>query len=133
MPDWRTSTGWAVTVVLATIVIVGFVLGDARPEDRVAALGASIRCPVCQGEAIIDSPATTAQVMMEIVEEKVASGESDEQIIQYFTARYGDGILLDPPLEGKTLMVWILPLLAVGGGIWMIRSRLRARAGAESV
>jgi cytochrome c-type biogenesis protein CcmH len=133
MPDWRTSIGWVVTAVLATIVAAGLFLGDARPEDRVASLGASIRCPVCQGEAIIDSPATTAQVMLDIVEEKVASGESDQQIIEYFTARFGDGILLDPPLRGKTLIVWIVPLLAAGVGLWMINSRLRGRHETESV
>ncbi len=131
MPDWRASAGWIITVLLAAIVVAGFVMGDPHPEDRVASLGASIRCPVCQGESILDSPAETAKVMMDIVEEKVASGESDQQIIQYFTGRFGDGILLDPPLSGKTLLVWIVPLLAVGGGIWMILSRRRAHAGME--
>lgn len=127
MRDWRRLTGWAITVVLAAIVLAGFALGDRTPEDRVASIGAVIRCPVCQGEAIIDSPAETASVMMDIVAEKVAAGETDQQIIQYFRERYGDGILLDPPFSGKTIMVWIVPLLAVGGGIWMIMSRRRER------
>ncbi len=121
----RTTVGWVVTVLLAGVVIVGMVVGDSAPQDRVEALGSSIKCPVCQGEAIGDSPSETARAMMEIVEEKVAAGESDPQIVAYFTARYGDGILLDPPVAGRTLLVWLLPVLAVAGGIWMILSRKR--------
>jgi cytochrome c-type biogenesis protein CcmH len=101
-------------------------MGDARPEDRVASIGASIRCPVCQGEAIIDSPSPTAKAMMEIVSEKVAAGETDQQIESYFQARFGEGILLDPPFAGKrTFVVWILPVLAIAGGVWLILTRRR--------
>jgi len=125
MPDARTLAGWIVTTVLAGIVVVGFLMGDPRPEDRVATLGASIKCPVCQGEAIIDSPSPTAKAMLEVVEDKVAAGETDEQIFSYFRSRFGDGIVLDPPFAGKTLMVWIMPLLAVAAGVWMIFSRRR--------
>jgi cytochrome c-type biogenesis protein CcmH len=121
----RTLIGWTVTVALAAVVVVGLVLGDTRPEDRVADLGARIKCPVCQGEAIGDSPSETAQAMVEIVQEKVESGETDGQIVDYFTARYGDGILLDPPFAGSTMLVWLLPVGAVAGGIWMILSRRR--------
>jgi cytochrome c-type biogenesis protein CcmH len=123
--DLRKRVGWVVTATLAVIVVVGFAMGDARPEDRVASIGASIRCPVCQGEAIIDSPSPTAKAMMEIVSEKVAAGETDQQIESYFQARFGEGILLDPPFAGKTLLVWILPVLAIAGGVWLILTRRR--------
>lgn len=132
MSEWRRRSGSLITIVLAAIVVAGFVLGDPSPRDRVTSIGAIIRCPVCQGEAIVDSPAETARVMMDIVEEKVASGETDQQIIQYFRARYGDGIVLDPPFAGKTIMVWIVPLLALGGGIWMILARRRQPESVES-
>ena len=131
MSDWRRLTGSMITITLAAIVIAGFVLGDASPQDRVASIGAVIRCPVCQGESIADSPAETARVMMEIVAEKVTAGETDQQIIAYFRARYGDGILLDPPFGGKTLLIWILPILAVGGGVWMILARRRQDVSME--
>ncbi len=121
----RKLIGWVVTVGLAAIVAVGLVVGDATPEDRVASLGAAIKCPVCQGEAIIDSPSPTAKAMLEVVEEKVAAGESDQQIVAYFQARFGDGIYLDPPFAGRTLLVWLIPLFAVAGGVWMILSRRR--------
>ena len=131
MSDWRRLTGSLITVTLAAIVVAGFILGDANPQDRVASIGAVIRCPVCQGESIVDSPAETARVMMDIVREKVSAGETDQQIIQYFRDRYGDGILLDPPFSGKTLLIWILPILAVGFGIWMILARRRQRVSVE--
>ena len=121
----RTLGGWVLTAVLAAVVIVGLILGDSTEEDRVKALGARIKCPVCQGEAIGDSPSETARAMVEIVEEKVAAGETDSQIVDFFTARYGNGILLDPPFSGSTLLVWLLPVAAVAGGIWMILSRKR--------
>ncbi len=124
-PKLRAVIGWAVTAILAGIVAVGIVMGDTRPEDRVAALGATIKCPVCQGEAIADSPSETAKAMLEVVEEKVAAGESDEQIYDYFRGRFGDGILLDPPFAFNTVLLWLLPLVALGGGVWMIMSRRR--------
>jgi len=99
----RTLIGWAVTVLLAAVVVVGLVMGDSAPQDRVEALGSRIKCPVCQGEAIGDSPSETSAVMMDIVAEKVAAGETDAQIISYFTARYGDGILLDGPCADDSL------------------------------
>lgn len=126
--DLRTVIGWAITGVLAAIVIAGFVMGDPEPADRVETLGSSIKCPVCQGEAIIDSPSPTAKAMMEVLEEKVAAGETDQQIYTYFKARFGDGIVLDPPLEPKTLFVWLAPFLAIGGGLWMIATRRRKPA-----
>lgn len=124
-PDRRAVLGRAATVVLAVVVVAGLFIGDARPEDRVATLGASIKCPVCQGEAIIDSPSPTAQAMMEVLEEKVAAGETDRQIFDYYRQRFGDGIVLDPPLEGKTLVVWLTPILGLIAGGLMISTRRR--------
>ncbi len=129
--DLRALAGWVVTAVLVGIVAVGLFMGDTRPQDRAASLGSAIKCPVCQGEAIIDSPSPTAQAMMDIVREKVAAGETDQQIYSYFQARFGEGILLDPPLAGKTLLVWILPLLVAAGGVRLILSRRRPSESAH--
>ncbi len=122
----RTLAGWAITIGLAAVVTVGFIQGDPTPEDRLATLGASIKCPVCQGEAIIDSPSPTAEAMMEVLEEKIDAGETDQQIFDYFRSRFGDGIILDPPLEGRTLVVWLSPLIGIGIGIVLIAGRRRA-------
>lgn len=122
---WLAGLG---TAALAAIVIAGFVVGEASEADRVAALGARIRCPVCQGEPIADSPSETARTMMEIVAERVAVGESDDQIIEYFKTRYGDWVVLDPPFRGATLAVWLLPVAALAAGIGLIAGRVRDRA-----
>lgn len=114
-----------VTVALAAVVVFGFVEGEPSDVDRVESLGSRIRCPVCQGEPIADSPAETAQAMMQIVEERVAAGESDGQIVEYFRARYGDWVVLDPPFRGATLILWLLPLVALGAGIVLIAGRVR--------
>jgi len=121
----RRLLGKALTLVFATVVIVGFALGDPTPKDRALALGHRIMCPVCQGESIATSPSGTARAMMDVVEQKVAAGETDEQIIAYFVAAYGDAILLDPPFSGTTLAVWLLPVPVVGAGVWMALSRRR--------
>lgn len=117
--------GVAVTLALAAVVVVGIVMGEPSEDDRVRSLGARIKCPVCQGEPIVDSPSETARAMMEIVAERVAAGQSDEQIIDYFTERYGDGILLDPPVGGRTLLLWILPFVALAAGVVLILGRRR--------
>lgn len=120
--------GWlagVVTVALALVVLFGFVDGEPSDTDRVASLGSRIRCPVCQGEPIADSPSETARAMMRIVSERVVSGESDAQIVEYFRARYGDWVVLDPPFRGATLFLWLMPLVALGAGIGLIASRVR--------
>ena len=131
MPErWRKMLAGLITVVLAAIVVVGVAVGDPTPQDRVQALGSSIKCPVCQGEAIADSPSETAEAMMEVVAEKVNEGLSDDEIYEFFRVRYGDGILLDPPFRGRTLLLWLLPVGAVGAGVFMILGRRQKSAHA---
>jgi len=71
--------------------------------------------------------------MRGIIQEKLAAGESREQIIQYFVDRYGEGVLVEPPKRGFSLLVWLGPLLALAAGgvivAWTLRSRRRAAAG----
>ncbi len=117
----------AITLLLAGIVVAGLIAGDPTPEDRVNSLGQRIKCPVCQGVTIGESPSETAQTMMAITREKVAAGWSDDQIIQFFEDRYNTAILVDPPFAGKTLLVYLLPIVAVIGGVALILSRMRSR------
>ena len=117
-----------VTIALAAIVVVGLVQGDKSDEDRARAIGSRVKCPVCQGVAIADSPSETARAMMDVVEERIAEGWSDNQIIDYFSERYTDSIVIDPPFAGNTLLVWLLPLLAVVAGVVMIFTRRKAPA-----
>jgi len=114
-----------ITAALAAVVVVGLIVGEDTETDRINALGSRIKCPVCQGEPIGDSPAETARAMMDIVAERVAAGETDDQIEDYFVSRYGEGILLDPRFEMRTLALWLLPAVALIAGIFLIIGRTR--------
>lgn len=124
MPDTtRRIIAAVVTAGLAIVVVFGLVQGDRSAEDRARDIGSRVKCPVCQGVAISDSPSETARAMMDVVEERIAEGYSDRQVIDYFRARYTDSIVIDPPFAGNTLLVWLLPGFAVIAGVFMIYSR----------
>ena len=116
----RTVTTVAVMVVMASALVL---LISTQPVnvDRVEAIGSRIRCPVCQGESIADSPSQLAEDMMDLVAERVASGAGDQQIIDELLASYTGALLLDPPASGSTLVLWLAPLAAVGVGVGIIQ------------
>lgn len=116
------------TLGLAVVVLAGMIVGDKTDEDRARAIGSRVKCPVCQGVAIADSPSETARAMMDVVEERIAEGWSDDQIIDYFKQRYTDSIVIDPPFAGNTLLVWLLPAFAAVAGLFMISSRRKSPA-----
>ena len=98
-------------------------------EARAQAIGRTIRCPVCQGLPITESPSDLSQQMLRDLRGQVAAGRSDEQITDYFASRYGDTVLLDPPRRGVNLLLWLGPLLAfVLGGGWLLGYLRRNRA-----
>lgn len=132
VPDRRTSVATLATVILAGVVVWGLVIGEAGDRDRVEALGARIRCPVCQGESIVDSPTPYAQDILAFVGEKVDEGWSDEQIIAYLEERF-DGIRLDPRFSGTTVLLWLLPLGVAGAGAALAARRLISREEAADV
>ena len=98
------------TLILASVVVWGLVVGEPTERDRVEALGARIRCPVCQGESIVDSPTPYAQDILAFVEDRVAEGWSDEQIFAYLEDRFA-GIRLDPRFSGTAVLLWLMPLV----------------------
>jgi cytochrome c-type biogenesis protein CcmH len=93
------------------------ILPDAKLEQRARKISADLRCLVCQNQSIDDSDASLAKDLRILVREHVTAGESDEQIRAYLVARYGNFILLKPPFEWDTALLWISPflLLALGG------------------
>lgn len=91
-------------------------LRDPRQEARAEAIGAQLRCLVCQNESIEDSGADLARDLRHLVRAHVAAGDSDRQIIDWMVVRYGDFICLQPRLRPATLLLWLMPLLAVGVG-----------------
>lgn len=109
------------------LVLMACQQAHTDPEARVLYIGGQIRCPVCRGVPIADSPSTLATEMMQIVRRQVAEGKSDAEILQSFTDRYGEWALLDPKPHGMNLLVWILPALFFIGGAGVIFVRLRRR------
>lgn len=115
-----------VTAGLAAFVLVATLTADPPSEDRAREIGSLIRCPVCQGESIADSPAPLAEDMMGLVRIRIAEGWSDQQIIDELIAAYSGAQLLDPPLSGETLALWLIPALVLAVGIAAAASRARA-------
>lgn len=99
---------------------------DARTED-VAGL---LRCPVCQGLSVADSPATMAVNMKAEVKDLLAQGYDQEQVLAYFERSYGEFVRLEPPLRGVNWLVWLTPLAALAAGAWAVMRLLRARRAA---
>ena len=113
----------AVTVGLAAIVIFGLV--SPSRQDRLATLSSRVACPVCNGQSIADSPAQTAREMRSIAAEKLANGETEDEIIDFFVAAYGPSVIIDAPPEGRTLPLWIAPIAVLIGGAAVVGTRLR--------
>lgn len=120
--------------------IVGKPRGAALPagpalEKRTHEVAALLRCPVCQGLSVADSPSTMATNMRGQVRELVAAGYDQEQILAYFERSYGEFVRLQPPLRGVNWLVWLAPLLGlVGGGcvVWLALRRPRETAPAAA-
>jgi cytochrome c-type biogenesis protein CcmH len=94
-------------------------LQDPRLEARAVALQKELRCLVCQGQSLDESNAPLAADLRRLVRSHIAAGETDDEVKRYLVARYGDFILMKPPLEGDTLALWLGPvvILLMGAGI----------------
>lgn len=96
----------------------GGVPSDAQIGPRANDIAVKLRCPVCQGVSIADSPSSMATNMRSQVRELVSKGYSEEQILSYFERSYGEFVRLEPPAQGLNVMLWVLPgVVLVGGGI----------------
>jgi cytochrome c-type biogenesis protein CcmH len=106
----------------------GEMLADPVLEHRAEAIGEQLRCLVCQNESVEESDADLARDLRRIIRQRVLTGQSNQQIIAWMTARYGDFIRLRPPLEGRTIALWGAPViaLAVGAGVILLTRRRRS-------
>lgn len=104
---------------------------EAEKEARVMRLGKQLRCAVCQGVSIADSPASMARAQLDKVRELVAEGKSDEEIYAYFVERYGEWVLLQPTGGGLNAVLWLGPvaLLVIGLVVIVAQARRKAAAG----
>jgi cytochrome c-type biogenesis protein CcmH len=102
-------------------------LPDPKQEARAEAIGRQLRCLVCQNESIEDSGADLAKDLRKVVREHVAAGESDQQIIDWMVARYGNFVRLRPPFLWQTLPLWASPGLALVAGALLLAFLFRQR------
>jgi cytochrome c-type biogenesis protein CcmH len=128
---------WLPWVALAVVLVVALAIGATRTTgprtqaDRVQHITSQLRCPLCQGETVADSNALISRDIRALVQERVAAGQSDSQIIAYVVHQY-PGTLLKPPASGLGLIVWALPVVAVvaaAGGLAFAFVRWRGRSG----
>ena len=106
------------------------IMADPAKEARARDLSRELRCMVCQNQSIDDSDAPLARDLRLLVRERIAAGDSDGQVIDFLVARYGEFVLLKPRFNPHTLLLWLVPPLALlGGGFALWRySRRRAEA-----
>ena len=102
------------------------ILPDPALETRARSLGKELRCLVCQNQSIDDSEAPLAKDLRTLVREQIAAGKSNEQVLDFVVARYGQFVLLKPRFERETLILWGTPfaVLAIAGvALFMHRKR----------
>jgi cytochrome c-type biogenesis protein CcmH len=93
---------------------------DSVLEARTAALASQLRCPVCQGLSIQDSPSELSQQMRAVVKDQLRDGKTPEQVKAYFISKYGEWILLEPKARGFNVLVYAMPVLLVALGLGVI-------------
>ena len=109
-------------------------LSDPALEARARALSEQLRCLVCQNETIDESSAPLAHDLRVLLRQRIAAGDTDAQAVKFLTDRYGDFVLLKPPVEPATYVLWFGPiavlLLAAGGALIYLRRRKAATPAA---
>ena len=108
------------------------IMNDPKLEARARVLSQQLRCMVCQNQSIDDSDAPLARDLRLLVRERIAHGDTNAQVIDFLVARYGPFVLLKPPFNPHTLILWILPPLALAGGAIALILYARRRGGPGS-
>ncbi len=107
------------------------ILSDPALEARARTISSGLRCLVCQNQSIDDSDAPLARDLRVLVRERLTAGDSDDQVRDYLVARYGDFVLLKPPFNARTFLLWVLPALTLALAVWSARSLFRKPATAS--
>ena len=101
------------------------ILKDTVLEERARVISKELRCLVCQNQSIDDSDAPLARDLRVLVRERLQAGESDEEVINFVVDRYGDFVLLRPPVKASTLVLWLSPVAALIVGIFLLLTWFR--------
>jgi cytochrome c-type biogenesis protein CcmH len=124
----------AISVSPVRAVLPDEVMSNPAREARARALSQELRCMVCQNQSIDDSEAPLARDLRLLVRERIASGDSDAQVIDFLVARYGEFVLLRPRFESRTLLLWLVPpLVLFGGGLMLWAQARRRKSGSGEV
>jgi cytochrome c-type biogenesis protein CcmH len=135
----RGLTALALAVAMASTALAvqpGEELADPAQEARARSLSREIRCLVCQNQSIDESEADLARDLRLILRERIAAGDSDAEVKEFLVQRYGDFVLLDPPVKTKTFLLWFGPaiiLLLAFTAAWLYLRRRAARADAPEL
>src|SRR5262249_36221292 len=132
---WRCLVAAALSLAILSPAVAlgpGEVLSDPALEARARSLSKELRCMVCQNQSIDDSDAPLARDLRILVRERLQAGESDQQVINFLVARYGEFVLLRPRFSWHTALLWLAPagLLLIGACGVLVLAR-RYRAGSE--
>ncbi len=121
MHHWHKGLCLVVALALASLVFAGFgpavaiepdeILQDAALESRARQISADLRCLVCQNQSIDDSSASLAKDLRVLVRQRLSEGDSDADVRAFVVARYGEFVLLRPPLSLRTILLWATPFL----------------------
>jgi cytochrome c-type biogenesis protein CcmH len=136
MPWWRSAlVGLALMAAQPAIAVQpDEVLKDPALEGRARALSRELRCMVCQNQSIDDSEAPLARDLRILVRERLTSGDSDPQVIDFLVARYGEFVLLKPRFEWHNAVLWLTPAAAlIAGAIAMVAAIRRRRAAPAGI
>lgn len=107
-------------------------VADSALEAQTTAVASTLRCPVCQGESIQDSPSDLARQMRAVVRDRLRAGESPDQVKAYFASKYGEWILLEPTMKGLNILLYAIPVLLVVGGLALVTFLVRRWTASES-
>ena len=99
----------------------------ADVEKRAAALEHELRCLVCQNQTLAESNAPLAVDLRNQVRAQLAAGKSEQEVVDFMVARYGDFVLYRPPLKAKTVALWLGPFVFLAAGFWALARYLRRR------
>ena len=122
---------WSAFLVLFFTLAVGaqepLVFENQQQQDRFDGLTKELRCLVCQNQNLADSDASLAHDLRQEVHDMIIAGQTDEAIKQFMVQRYGDFVLYRPPVQNNTYVLWLMPLILLLGGAWVLRANIRKR------
>jgi cytochrome c-type biogenesis protein CcmH len=124
---WRR---WAPWIAVATVVVVALLVGTLgqsapTPEERVLSIAETIRCPSCKSQSSASSDTPSSKAVRLLIAERIAEGDTDEEIRDFVASRYGREVLLDPSGSGVGALVWALPVIVVIGAVAGLVVRFR--------